>query len=93
MRKLGQTERDILSVLRERDPDGKKGVVRLLSHFEYRGHLCLVFEALAMNLRELTKRTKVLFPVIATFKRFATCNCSHWCPVFETLVMNLSSHR
>ena len=38
------------------EKSGKKNVVQLLRHFEYRGHLCLVFEALALNLREVIKK-------------------------------------
>lgn len=38
------------------DPDDKKHLIRLLRTFEHRGHLCLVFESLSMNLREVVKR-------------------------------------
>ena len=40
----GQTERVILRKLAATDPDGRRHIIRLLSHFEFRGHLCLVFE-------------------------------------------------
>jgi serine/threonine-protein kinase PRP4 len=40
----------------EADPDDKKHLIRLLRTFEHRGHLCLVFESLSMNLREVVKR-------------------------------------
>lgn len=38
------------------DPDNKRHCVRFLSSFKYRNHLCLVFESLHMNLREVLKK-------------------------------------
>lgn len=40
----------------DNDPQGKKHVIRLLDHFEYRKHLCLVLELLNINLRDLLKK-------------------------------------
>ncbi|KAI5114628.1 hypothetical protein M0805_001600, partial [Coniferiporia weirii] len=37
-------------------PEDKKHIVRLERTFEHRGHLCLVFESMSMNLREVVKR-------------------------------------
>lgn len=56
MYKAGQKEAGILRKLHEADPADKKHLVRLLRTFEHRGHLCLVFESLSMNLREVVKR-------------------------------------
>ncbi len=56
MTKAGQLETAICRKLAGADPEGKRHCVRMLRHFEYRGHLCLVFEPLDMNLRELTKK-------------------------------------
>ncbi|KAK9836273.1 hypothetical protein WJX81_001403 [Elliptochloris bilobata] len=56
MFKAGQTETVILRKLAGADPDGKRHCVRLLRTFEYRHHLCLVFESMDINLRELTKK-------------------------------------
>lgn len=44
MRKSGQTEEEILKLLACSDPENKRHCIRLLRSFEYRGHLCLVFE-------------------------------------------------
>lgn len=44
MRKSGQMEEQILKRLAAADPDNKHHCIALLSSFEYRGHLCLVFE-------------------------------------------------
>ncbi|KAG0215685.1 U4/U6 small nuclear ribonucleoprotein prp4 [Mortierella sp. GBA30] len=56
MYKAGKKELDILKRLMENDPHNRKHVIRLLRHFDHRGHLCLVFESLAMNLREVLKK-------------------------------------
>ncbi|KAL5490604.1 PRP4_1 [Sanghuangporus weigelae] len=56
MYKAGLKEVQILNKLKQADPDDKKHIVRLERTFEHRGHLCLVFESLNMNLREVVKR-------------------------------------
>ncbi|KAI0792601.1 kinase-like protein [Abortiporus biennis] len=56
MYRAGLKETQILNKLRQADPDDKKHVVRLERTFEHRGHLCLVFESLSMNLRDVVKR-------------------------------------
>ncbi|KAI8973761.1 kinase-like domain-containing protein, partial [Mycotypha africana] len=56
MYKAGQKELAFLKKLMEADPENKKHVIRLHRHFEYRNHLCLVFETLSMNLRDVLKK-------------------------------------
>ncbi|KAL9714610.1 U4/U6 small nuclear ribonucleoprotein prp4 [Leucoagaricus gongylophorus] len=56
MYKAGQKEIQILQKIRQADPEDKKHIVRLERTFEHRGHLCLVFESLSMNLRDVVKR-------------------------------------
>ncbi|KAI0373110.1 kinase-like protein [Pilatotrama ljubarskyi] len=56
MYKAGLKEVQILNKLRQADPEDKKHIVRLERTFEHRGHLCLVFENLSMNLRDVVKR-------------------------------------
>ena len=46
MYKAGQMERVILRKLSEADAEGKRHCIRMLGSFEYRNHLCLVFEAM-----------------------------------------------
>ena len=46
----------ILKKLAGADPESKRHCVRFLSIFKYRNHLCLVFESLHMNLREVLKK-------------------------------------
>ncbi|XWS23259.1 hypothetical protein CRYUN_Cryun29cG0105900 [Craigia yunnanensis] len=56
MHKAGQLEVQILKKLVGADPDNKRHCIRFLSSFKYRNHLCLVFESLHMNLREVLKK-------------------------------------
>ncbi|XP_078443998.1 protein kinase superfamily protein isoform X2 [Wolffia australiana] len=56
MYKAGMGELTILKKLAGADPDDKRHCVRFLSSFKYRNHLCLVFESLHMNLREVLKK-------------------------------------
>jgi serine/threonine-protein kinase PRP4 len=46
----------ILNKLRAADPEQKKHCVSLFASFEHRSHLCLVFEPMAMNLRQVLKK-------------------------------------
>ncbi|KAF3918312.1 hypothetical protein ABW21_db0205315 [Orbilia brochopaga] len=56
MRKAGQKEIDILKKLAAHDPEDRKHCVRLERSFDHKGHLCLVFENLNINLREVLKK-------------------------------------
>ncbi|KAJ5683297.1 Serine/threonine-protein kinase prp4 [Penicillium macrosclerotiorum] len=56
MRKAGMKEIGILEQLREADPEDKKHVIKFQRYFEHKGHLCMVFENLSMNLREVLKK-------------------------------------
>ncbi|WJX15164.1 non-specific serine/threonine protein kinase [Trifolium repens] len=56
MYKAGLDELVVLKKLVGADPDDKRHCVRFLSSFKYRNHLCLVFESLNMNLREVLKK-------------------------------------
>ena len=56
MRKAGMKEIGILEQLLEADPDDKKHIIKFERYFDHKGHLCMVFENLSMNLRELLKK-------------------------------------
>ena len=55
MTNAGKKEIEVLTKLGKEDPEGRKHICKLLSHFEYKGHLCMVFQPLEMNLRKLLK--------------------------------------
>ncbi|EXJ83000.1 CMGC/DYRK/PRP4 protein kinase [Capronia epimyces CBS 606.96] len=56
MRKAGIREIDILKDIAANDPEDKKHIIRLEGSFDHKGHLCMVFENLSMNLREVLKK-------------------------------------
>jgi serine/threonine-protein kinase PRP4 len=56
MKKAGLKEIAILQKLMAADPDDKKHIIRLERSFEHKGHLCMVFENLSNNLREVLKK-------------------------------------
>jgi serine/threonine-protein kinase PRP4 len=56
MRKAGVKELDILKDIAANDPENKKHVIRMLRSFDHKGHLCMVFENMSMNLREVLKK-------------------------------------
>lgn len=56
LRKGGYTEIAILQKLNAADPENKKHLIKFERAFEYKGHLCMVFENLSLNLREVLKK-------------------------------------
>lgn len=56
MKKAGLQEIEILQKLSYADPEDKKHMIRLERYFEHKGHLCMVFENLSINLREVLKK-------------------------------------
>ncbi|XP_068142246.1 serine/threonine-protein kinase PRP4 homolog [Drosophila tropicalis] len=56
MHKTGLRELEILKKLNEADADDRFHCLRLYRHFFHKQHLCMVFEPLAMNLREVLKK-------------------------------------
>lgn len=56
MKKCGDKELEILKLIAKDHGADKHNIVQLHEHFWLHGHLCLVFEALAMNLREVIKK-------------------------------------
>ncbi len=53
MRKAGEREIEVLRTLATSDPEGKYHTVRLLHVTSHAGHLCLAFEPMAANLKEV----------------------------------------
>lgn len=56
LRKGGYTEIAILEKLNAADPDNKKHIVKFERSFDYKGHLCMAFENLSLNLREVLRK-------------------------------------
>jgi len=56
MKRTGLGEVKILETLTITDPERKYSTIKLITHFVDRHHLCLVFEAMDMNLRQLIKK-------------------------------------
>ena len=56
MHKAGLKELEILRRVNNADPDDKYHCLRLYRNFFHKQHLCMVFEPLAMNLREVLKK-------------------------------------
>ncbi|KAI2638067.1 kinase-like protein [Xylaria nigripes] len=56
LRKGGFTEIAILQKLNDADSENRKHVVKFERHFEHKGHLCLAFENLSLNLREVLRK-------------------------------------
>ncbi|KAJ5950712.1 Serine/threonine protein kinase (Prp4) [Penicillium vulpinum] len=56
MRKSGSKEISLLEQLQEADPQQKMHIIKFDRHFEHKGHLCMVFENLSMDLREVLKK-------------------------------------
>ncbi|KAG1170050.1 hypothetical protein G6F36_011981 [Rhizopus arrhizus] len=65
------TEIKILEQLMQLDPYNKHFIVRMLDHFYFREHLCIVFECLNMNLFEILQKNSYQGFSMALVKRFA----------------------
>ena len=52
----GLKELEYLKKINDMDRDDKYHCLRLYREFQHKSHLCLVFESLNMNLRELIKK-------------------------------------
>ena len=61
----------ILEHLRKQDTDGSMNAIHLLDSFMFRGHVCMTFELLSMNLYELIKKNKFQGFSIPLVRRFA----------------------
>jgi len=56
MHKTGLKELEILRRINDTDPEDKYHCIRLHRNFFHKQHLCMVFEPLSMNLREVLKK-------------------------------------
>jgi serine/threonine-protein kinase PRP4 len=56
MYKAGTKEMDMLTELNAADREDKRHIIQLLRNFDHKGHMCLVFENLHSDLREVLKK-------------------------------------
>ena len=70
-RKQGENEVKTLETLNEQDPD-LNNLVRLLQCFEFRGHLCITYELLSLNLYQFLKKNDFKGLNLNLIKRIAS---------------------
>uniref|UniRef100_A0A6G1SL17 dual-specificity kinase n=1 Tax=Aceria tosichella TaxID=561515 RepID=A0A6G1SL17_9ACAR len=56
---------------RYRNHPGRNNIVKLISHFTWRNHLCLVFELLSYNLYDMIKNTRYMGVSLKLTRKFA----------------------
>ena len=56
MYKAGTKEMDMLAELNAADRENRRHIIQLLRNFDHKGHMCLVFENLHSDLREVLKK-------------------------------------
>ncbi|KAF6774544.1 hypothetical protein AHF37_05831 [Paragonimus kellicotti] len=56
MHKSGLKELEVLKKLNDADPNDRYHCLRLYRHFFHKSHLCMVFELMSLNLREVLKK-------------------------------------
>ncbi|KAI9688640.1 MAG: U4/U6 small nuclear ribonucleoprotein prp4 [Bathelium mastoideum] len=71
MRKAAATEISVLTHLRSMDERDFKHIVHLERSFEHKGHLCMVFENLSMDMRSFLKKVGHHGLSMATLRRHA----------------------
>ena len=69
--KQAMVETKVLSHLRDFDPRDETNTIKMLDHFAFRNHLCIVFELLSVNLYEFMKSNSFLGVSIPLIRRFA----------------------
>ena len=58
MRRAGEKEIGYLQQLAANDPENKKHCICFLGSFDHEDHLCMVFEAMHQNLRQVRDRVR-----------------------------------
>ena len=61
----------ILDHLRSQDRDNRANIIHMFDHFQFRGHVCLTFELLSVNLYELTKKNNFKGFSLSLVRKFA----------------------
>lgn len=55
LKKQGMVEVGLLKYMNENDEDDRKNIVQMYEYFNYRNHLCIVFEKLSINLYDFIR--------------------------------------
>ena len=71
IRRQGENEIKNLELVNEDDQDDSKCLVRMLQCFEFRGHLCISFELLSINLYQFLRKTNFKGTNLNLIKRIA----------------------
>merc|ERR1711970_1584421 len=66
-----QEEIRILEALKKQDKDNNMNLVHMLESFNFRGHVCMTFELLSMNLYELIKKNRFQGFSLQLVRKFA----------------------
>ena len=66
-----QVELRVLEHLKAHDPDDEAGVIKMDDSFTFRGHLCITFEMLSINLYEFIKQNNFAGLSLSLVRRFA----------------------
>ena len=61
----------LLKSMREKDPEENYNIVKIISHFSFRSHLCIVFELLSSSLYDLIKQSNFKGLSLSLVSRFA----------------------
>ncbi len=67
-----QVELRVLEHLRAHDPDDAHNVIHIGDHFTFRGHLCITFEMLSINLYEFIKQNNFVGLSLNLVRRFGS---------------------
>ncbi|KAL1925271.1 uncharacterized protein VTP21DRAFT_154 [Calcarisporiella thermophila] len=70
--KQAQVEVRILGSIVKWDPDNKHNCVRMIGNFHFRGHLCIAFECLSINLYEFIKNNHFQGFSLGLIRKFTT---------------------
>ena len=71
VRRQGENEIKYLEMMNKEDPDDSKCLVRMLQCFEFRGHLCISFELLSLNLYQFLRKSQYAGINLNLIKRIA----------------------
>jgi len=100
MYKTAQIETAICKKLAGADPENKRHCVKFLGHFEFRDHVFMVFEPMAMNLREVLKKygrnvglsihavQKFAYQMLLSLKHIKNCGVLHADIKLDNMLVN-----